>query len=164
MTEDENNVEHFYSIGKEETNNKHLGCTTTEAAENIFHEISLLVDFKIVDFSAASKYSQVIIGGEDSVEDNLYEHELPDKTKAKGLLHFYKEGGAWKFLSEAQYNEAKAANTLPAVCFATKCGIKNISKVLESVELFKDSEETFKDMLVTDTEALQTEVSSLSKK
>lgn len=33
MTEDENKVEHFYSIGKEETSSKHLGCSTTEAAE-----------------------------------------------------------------------------------------------------------------------------------
>lgn len=163
MTVDENNEEHFFSIGKEETNNKHLGCTTTEAAESIFHEIETLKDFKIVDFAAASKYSQIIIGGEENVEDGLYEHELPDKTKAKGLLHFYKEGGAWKFLSEADYDLSKKANTLPAVCFATKCGIKNISKVLETLELFKDSEETFKDMLVAETDAKHTEVSSLSK-
>jgi len=94
-------VEHFYSIGKEETNFKHLGCTSGEATDEIFHEISTLADFKIIDFSAASKYSMVIIGGEEKIEDNLYEHEMPDKTKAKGLLHFYKNEGAWKFLDEA---------------------------------------------------------------
>lgn len=89
---------------------------------------------------------------------------MPDKTTAKGLLHFYKEGGAWKFLSEAQFEEAKKANTLPEVCFATKCNIKNMSKVLDTVDTFKDSEEAMKDVLMPASEsAKHSEVSSLSK-
>jgi len=141
MTEDEHKVEHFYSIGQEESNAKQLGCTANEAKDSIFHEISSLVDFKIIDFSAASKYSQIIIAGEKNIEDGLYDHEMPDKTKAKGLLHFYKEGGAWKFLSETRYEEAKKAGTIPTVCFATKCGIKNMGKVLDTLSLFNESEE-----------------------
>lgn len=166
MAVDQDNVEHFYSIGKEETNFKHLGCTSGEAADEIFHEISTLADFKIIDFSAASKYSMVIIGGEEKIEDGLYEHEMPDKTKAKGLLHFYKKDGAWKFLDEAQYDEAKKAGTIPDVCFATKCGIKNFDKTLENVDLFLDSEKEFATMCDTDkpVDSIHTDViSSLTK-
>ena len=32
----------FFSIGKEETNFKHLGTTSNDAGEQIFHEIMLL--------------------------------------------------------------------------------------------------------------------------
>ena len=89
----------------------------------------------------------VIIGGEAKAEDNLYEHELPDKTKANGIIHFYKKGGEWKFLDKAQYVEAKNAGTLPAVCFAAKCGIKNMVDTLESIPMFKDSEKLFEDVV-----------------
>jgi prefoldin subunit 5 len=75
------------------------------------------------------------------------------------------EGGAWKFLSEAQYTAAQKANTLPDVCFATKCSINNMSKVLETLDVFKDSEEAMKNMLVPADGpwGTHTDVSSLSK-
>jgi alpha-tubulin suppressor-like RCC1 family protein len=100
LTEDKANKRRFFSIGKEETNFKHLGTTSSDAADTIFHEIIALQDFPIVDFSAASKYSMVIVGGEVKADDGLYEHELPDNTKAKGVLHFYKKGGKWQFLNK----------------------------------------------------------------
>jgi hypothetical protein len=64
LAEDKTNKRRFFSIGKEETNFKHLGTTSSDAADMIFHEIIALQDFPIVDFSAASKYSMVIVGGE----------------------------------------------------------------------------------------------------
>jgi hypothetical protein len=42
LAQDAKNKQRFFSIGKEETNFRHLGTTSNDAQEQIFHEIMLL--------------------------------------------------------------------------------------------------------------------------
>lgn len=43
----------------------------------------------------------------------------------QGLLHFYKSGDEWKFVTPDEYESKK--NDLPDLCFAIKCPIEDIA-------------------------------------
>jgi len=47
----------LYSMGKEEANFKHLGCSKEQASEQVIHEITAFQDFTILSFCAATKYN-----------------------------------------------------------------------------------------------------------
>ena len=51
---------------------------------------------------------------------------IPNKPEASGLIHFYKEGGEWRFVEETEYAAKK--DQLPAMCFATRSPIANFSE------------------------------------
>lgn len=103
-----------------------MGVSKELASEGTFHEIIAFNELDIVDFSASRDHSIVIMAGEEKPTDNLYVHKLPD-GQATGLIHFFKnEDGTWTFLNEAQYDERKAAGTMPEIAFATKHPIRNI--------------------------------------
>ena len=67
---------------------------------------------------------------------------IPDKPEATGLIHFYENGGVWKFLSEEEY-EAKKGE-LPALSFASRHPIEDFSgksktpEFLANLTLLKD--------------------------
>ncbi len=42
----------------------------------------------------------VILGGEKTPADGLYEHKLPNGITAKGVLHAYLKDGKWHFMSQ----------------------------------------------------------------
>lgn len=52
-------------------------------------------------------------------------HSLPDGNMAMGMLHCYKKGDEWKFVTEDEYEQKK--NELPDICWAFKCPIKDIA-------------------------------------
>lgn len=81
---------------------------------------------KILDFSAGAEVSIVIVDGPaEKFTDRLYRHDLPDGRTTRGLIHFYKQGGEWHFVTEDEYEQKK--HELPALCFATKCPITSIA-------------------------------------
>jgi hypothetical protein len=41
------------------------------------------------------------------------------------MLHCYKKGDEWKFVTEDEYEQKK--NELPDICWAFKCPIKDIA-------------------------------------
>lgn len=133
LVEDANKKQKLFSVGKEDTNFKHLGTTQQIAAESVAREIIYFSDFKIVDFAASHKFSTVVVGGDSSFEDSLYKHELPSGEKASGLVHFYKQGDKWTFLSESQYDAAVKSNSVPDVCFAIKTPITNWESALKAL-------------------------------
>lgn len=89
----------LYSIGKEESNNKHLGIQAKDHDESVYREIQSFIDFEVQDFSASAKFSMVIIKGDEKIQDGLYQHQLADGSKAQGLLHFYKKEDKWYYVS-----------------------------------------------------------------
>jgi hypothetical protein len=121
----------LYSVGLAVNSDYvHLGVTEEEeaqVAEVPFREIKTFSDRKLVDFLAHDLASLVILEGGETVTDNLYAHSLPDGRQAKGLLHLYKEKGAWKFLTESEYESKKGE--LPDLCFAIKCPIEDVENL-----------------------------------
>ena len=51
----------LYSLGKEEANFRHLGCSKEQASEGVMREITSLSDFKVLSFCAATKYNLIIV-------------------------------------------------------------------------------------------------------
>jgi len=47
---DTNGKKHLYSLGKEESNFKHLGCSKEQASESVFREMIQFNDYEIIDF------------------------------------------------------------------------------------------------------------------
>jgi hypothetical protein len=45
----------------------------------------------------------VIIGGEKTPTDGLYEHKIENGKVAKGVLHAYMKDDKWHFISQEQY-------------------------------------------------------------
>ena len=43
---------------------------------------------------------------------------IPNKPAANGLIHFYKKGADWNFMTEEDYTQKKAE--LPPLSFATR--------------------------------------------
>merc|ERR1719272_1807471 len=64
----------MFSLGKEENNFKHLGCSKEAAAESVIHEMTAFSDVTVLSFCAGTKYNQIIIAGEKEANDALYEH------------------------------------------------------------------------------------------
>jgi hypothetical protein len=78
----------------------------------------------VADFKAHAVASIVVIEGPESPQEDLYNHVLPDGKKAKGMLHLYKKGDEWQYVTEEEY-EAKKSE-LPDLCFAVRCPIEDI--------------------------------------
>ena len=51
---------------------------------------------------------------------------IPDLPEETGLIHFYRESGQWKFISQTAYESKKVL--LPAISFATKVPIEDFKK------------------------------------
>lgn len=99
----------------------------------------MLIDIDIVDFSASTEYSTIIMQGEKLASDNLYEHKLPDGSVASGILHIYQKDSKWHYMSEQQYQETKGKD-LPDVCIALKYPISNIDSFFNGPKAFIQSE------------------------
>lgn len=140
LAQNSKGVKKFYSIGKEESNFKHLGISAKNQDNEVYREIPVFTDFEIQDFSASAKYSLVIIKGEEKPEVGLYEHELADGSKAKGILHFYKKEGKWHYVSQEDYEAKK--DSLPDLCLAIKCPITDLEQK-DFPDLEKLSKEVF---------------------
>jgi hypothetical protein len=121
----------LFSLGKEEANFKHLGCSKESAGESVIHEMTAFSDFTIKSFCAATKYNQIIIAGEKEANDGLYEHQIGDKVST-GLMHAYQKDGKWIFVGESELESRKSE--LPDVCIAFKCPIKDAEKALSNVK------------------------------
>ena len=79
------------------------------------HLVKLDVDgAKVVDFACSRDGTCIIQEGEKANMPSI----IPDKPDATGLIHFYKSGDEWKFLTEEEY-EAKKGE-LPALSFACR--------------------------------------------
>jgi len=121
--------EMLYSVGTNHAStlgvtDEQLGDADTQK-QKPFREIPSFVDTKIADFALSEKGSLVILQYEGGKPvDQLYKHTLPDGTKCQGLLHFYKKGNDWHFVTPDQYEAKK--NELPPICFAIKCPIDDI--------------------------------------
>jgi alpha-tubulin suppressor-like RCC1 family protein len=78
---DEKGRKKLYSIGKQDEKstiiNKALGVSAQEATDSICHEIIAFNDLDIVDFSATTQHSIVIMKGEESPTENVGTHKLP---------------------------------------------------------------------------------------
>lgn len=114
----------FYCVGLK-SDGKHLGESYDKDAQTM-HEQVAFKGRKILDFAAGTDVSLVVVDGPtDKFTDRLYRHELPDGRTARGLIHFYKQGDEWHFVTEDEYEQKK--HELPALCFATKCPISGIA-------------------------------------
>lgn len=133
QAKDANGKMRLYSLGKEESNYKHLGCSKEQASEGICREISLFNDFEIIDFCASHKYNMILIAGDEKSTDGLYEHKLGPNQTVNGLLHAYLKDGKWQFMSSDEYCTKSA--DLPDICLAFKCPIKDLEKVLNNEKL-----------------------------
>jgi hypothetical protein len=95
-----------------------------------FRRIPAFVNRRVKSFLAHSNQGSLVMCNDGS--ENLYEHTLPDGSKAQGLLHFYPKpqtGSSlgtkeFVFLSESEYEQQK--DSLPPLCFAIKCPIANL--------------------------------------
>jgi hypothetical protein len=58
-------------------------------------------------------------------EEKSLEHSLPDGRKVKGLLHFYKKGDQWNYVTSDEYEQKK--NELPALSFAMKYPVADLA-------------------------------------
>lgn len=133
LFEEKNGKKTLYSVGsKVGSEFAHLGVAEDKVGDSDkvgedqmpFREIPTFSDREVADFTAHDCSSLVILTGSDSPASDLYNHVLPDGSKSKGLLHFYKRGDKWEFLSQEQY-EAKKGD-LPDICFAIKNPIADI--------------------------------------
>jgi alpha-tubulin suppressor-like RCC1 family protein len=77
LAEEADGNQRLYSIGKDESNFKNLGCTQQQAGESVIRKIPHFADLEIADFSACSLFSMIILKGEKLATDGLYEHKLP---------------------------------------------------------------------------------------
>jgi len=128
LFEEKSGKQTLYSVGaKVGSDFAHLGVSEDKVGEEDtpFREIPSFSDREVADFAAHDSSSLVIVTGSGSPANDLYNHVLPDGSKSKGLLHFYKKGDKWEFLPSEQY-EAKKAD-LPDICFAIKCPIADIA-------------------------------------
>jgi len=89
QAKDANGKTKLYSLGKEESNYKHLGCSKEQANEGVYRELSMFNDFEIIDFCASHKYNMIVIAGDENITDGLYEHKLSPNLTVNGLLHAY---------------------------------------------------------------------------
>ena len=48
---------------------------------------------------------------------------VPDQRDMTGLTHLYRENGAWKFITEDEYESRK--DELPDLCFAIRYPFEN---------------------------------------
>jgi len=71
----------------------------------------------------------IILKGEKSANDGLYEHKISDEKSAKGILHAYQKNNKWHFMSKEEYDSNKGTD-LPDVCIAFKCPIPNMETLL----------------------------------
>lgn len=138
MFENLEGKEVLYSVGVESADNfVHLGCSEEAAAvdhETPFREIPIFSQRKILSFQAHdSPASIVLIEGDEKLNNGFYNHRLPGGKVAHGMLHFYKKGGEWHYVSEDEYQSKKAS--LPAITFAARCPINDIpSKEWEDLD------------------------------
>ena len=94
----------------------------------------------IVDFSASTEFSMIIMKGEKLTNENFQEHKLPDGSTTSGVLHVYQKENKWHYMSEKEYSETKGEN-LPDVCLAFKYPITNVdsffngSKAIVQIDL-----------------------------
>ena len=117
----------LWSIGnKSGSEFAHLGAPEDKVGdeEKPFREIQIFSDRVVADFQAHSSASIVVIEGPESPQEDLYNHVLPEGRKAKGLLHLYKKGDQWQYVTEEEY-EAKKSE-LPDLCFAVRCPIADV--------------------------------------
>lgn len=61
---DQSGLCRLYSIGKDEANFKNLGCSAESAKTDIIRKVTNLADLDIIDFSAASNFSMIIMKGD----------------------------------------------------------------------------------------------------
>ena len=73
----------------------------------------------IVSF-ACTRNSTIIV-----MQKNKYQLPSidPAQSENRDLIHFYKTGNDWKFVTQSEY--AMKKNTIPEICFATRHPIKN---------------------------------------
>ena len=104
LFEDKEGHELLYSVGIESSDfSSHLGVSEEKAnnPEIPFNVIPTFNDRKVLDFCAHDgQASIVIVAGVDNEKGGIYHHNLPGGKTAKGLLHFYKQGDSWHFVSE----------------------------------------------------------------
>jgi len=133
LAKDQTGNTRLYSIGKDESNFKNLGCSQDLAKTGIIRKITNLADLEVQDFSASSCYSMIILKGDKKATDGLYEHKLPGSDSvAKGILHAYQKEGKWCYMSEDDYKTKQAE--LPDVCIAFKCPIPNMENILSGAK------------------------------
>ena len=97
LAEEKNGNQRLYSIGKDENLHKALGCSKETVNDSILRKITVMADLDIQDFCASVDYNLVLLKGDDSHLNNLYDHRL-DGTVHKGVMHAYQQGGKWKFM------------------------------------------------------------------
>ena len=77
---------------------------------------------KISDYAVTKNAVLYLIQGENKQPVSM----VPNKPEATGLVHFFKKGGNWVFVTEDEYEAKK--NELPQLCFATRYPIANFSE------------------------------------
>ena len=75
-----------------------------------------------MDFACSRSATCVIMQGEKPPQGSI----IPDKPEATGLIHFYKSGDEWKFITEDEYEEKKGE--LPALSFACRHSIEDFKE------------------------------------
>jgi hypothetical protein len=127
LFEDDKGNDVLYSVGTKADGEYHmLGVPSGETNDTTkpFREIVSYKGREIVDFIAHKYSTLLILGGAKKFDINRSVHHLPGDKSATGLIHFYKKGDEWVFLSEDEYKEKK--NEIPDICFATKYPIDDI--------------------------------------
>ena len=73
-----------------------------------------------MDFSVGYNVTYFVMGPESSQKSII-----PEQPDATGMIHFYKQGGEWKFMRHEEYESQK--DSLPDLCFATRHHITDLS-------------------------------------
>ena len=143
----------LYSVGVEVADSHvHLGCAEDQAMdpEKPFRPLEQLSQRNILDFKAHdSQSSFVLVAGDDTQNNGLYNHQLPNGRKTHGLVHFFKQNGKWEFVTEDEYEAITGTSLgestsgtgrrskkerqlskiaeLPPICFVMRCPISDIA-------------------------------------
>ena len=87
----------------------------------------------VVDFACTREATWVIMQKKVEPLPSI----IPDKADYRGLVHFYKQGGQWRFIEEDDLEMEHGR--LPDICFATRHPIKDWDRV--SKEILPDLDE-----------------------
>ena len=106
-----------------------FGSSAKKLAEGLIHQIVDIDADKVVDFACTYSAVAYLIGGDNKSPASF----VPNKPNATGLIHFYKQEGSWKYVTEDEF-EAKKAE-LPKLTYATRHSIQGFNdKVFADLE------------------------------
>jgi hypothetical protein len=92
----------FYGLAEDvlsESAKRFGGSTVKKVYGNCIAKLGGFSANKVVDFACGKMFTVMIMKGEEKQPPSF----VPNKPVAEGLIHFYKKGADWQFITEEEY-------------------------------------------------------------